>query len=482
MVGILALGAYVPRLRLQRAAVARSVSWFNPALAALGKGERALCAWDEDTITMAVEAARDCMAGGDRAAIGKVLLASTTFPYADRQNAGVVKEALTLDDDTGTLDVTGSQRAGTSALIVALDAAGNAPVLCVASENAIAKPASEAEFVNGDAAAAVLVGTGDTLADFLGSHSVSIDFVDHFRASDRRYAVAWESRWVRDEGYAKIMPAAIGAALAKFGIDPAAVDHFVMPSPVRGIAQAMARAAGIAPPAVCDPLQDVIGDAGCAQPLLLLADTIEKARPGEIILVVSFGQGCDILAFRATERVTQARQALGVQGWLKRRAVEDNYVKYLYWTGEITLDGGLRSELDLKMPLSLLYRERKTLLGLVGGRCRETGTVQFPKTRISVAQNARMVDTQDDYPLAELPARVVTFTADHLAASDAPPACYGMVEFDGGGRFVADFADVDAEGMAVGAPVRMMFRLKRKDERGFKHYFWKAVPDYRPAA
>ena len=481
MVGILAYGAYVPRLRLQRSAVVNSVAWFNQGLAAHAKGERALCGWDEDTITMAVEASRDCLTDIDRASIGKVLLASTTLPFADRQNAGVIKEALNLSNLTSVMDITGSQKAATSALITACETAGEQQVLCVASEHAIAKPASESELTNGDAAAAMLIGEGDTVADFLGSHSTTIDFVQQFRASDSQHTFAWEGRWVRDEGYMKIVPETIKTALAKFDIEASAVDHFIMASPTRGIDQAMAKASGITKESICDSLQGNLGNSGSAHPLVLLASVLENAKPGQTILVVSFGQGCDVTAFRVTENISKLQGAMGVSGWLARREPEANYIKHLYWAGELKLDGGIRSELDLTTPLSMLYRERKTILGLIGGKCRETGTVQFPKSEVSVAQNARMVGTQDDYPLADIPARVVTFTADRLAFSQAPPNCYGMVEFDGGGRMVADFSDVDEEGMQVGQTVRMMFRLKRNDQREFKHYFWKAVPDYRPA-
>ena len=94
MIGILAFGAYVPRLRLQRSVVARAHAWHNPGLGKLGQGERAIANWDEDTITMAVEAARDCLGDRPRNSINRIVLASTTHPFADRQNAGVAKEAL----------------------------------------------------------------------------------------------------------------------------------------------------------------------------------------------------------------------------------------------------------------------------------------------------------------------------------------------------------------------------------------------------
>jgi acetyl-CoA acetyltransferase len=72
MIGLLAYGAYIPRLRLQRAAVFDANKWFNPGLAALAKGERSMASWDEDCITMAVEAARDCLTSIDRNTVSSV--------------------------------------------------------------------------------------------------------------------------------------------------------------------------------------------------------------------------------------------------------------------------------------------------------------------------------------------------------------------------------------------------------------------------
>src|SRR3546814_503367 len=75
--GILSFGAYVPITRLQRSAIHATNQWFAPGLGGLAKGERATANWDEDSITMAVEAARDALEGMDRSAIERVLIAST---------------------------------------------------------------------------------------------------------------------------------------------------------------------------------------------------------------------------------------------------------------------------------------------------------------------------------------------------------------------------------------------------------------------
>jgi hydroxymethylglutaryl-CoA synthase len=473
--GILAFGAYVPERRLLRAAIFAAHDWFASGLKGLAKGERAVANWDEDSITMAVEAARDCLVGIDRTAVAAVTLASTTLPFADRLNAGVVKEALALPDAIAAGDATGSQRAGTTSLIQAL--AGRSSQLVLAAELRKARPASEGELTQGDAAAALLVGSGDIVARFLGAHSETVDFVDHFRATGVEFDYGWESRWVRDEGYAKLLAGAIKTALGKFDVASSAIDKAAIAVSVKGVPESVAKAAGIRPEAVSDALGSVLGDAGTAHPLLMLIAALETAKPGDKILVASFGQGADILLFEATEALAQLPRRQGVAGHLARRREDRNYLRFLFHRGLIELERGQRAELDGKQPGTSLYRNRRAVLGLIGGRCSKTGTVQFPKSEIGVNPNDRSRGTQEDYPLAERTARIVTYTADMLGYSPNPPTYYGTIDFEGGGRLVAEFADCAAEDIEVGREMRMMFRIKAIDEqRDFKKYFWKAAP------
>jgi uncharacterized OB-fold protein len=123
------------------------------------------------------------------------------------------------------------------------------------------------------------------------------------------------------------------------------------------------------------------------------------------------------------------------------------------------------------------------ILGLVGGRCTETGTVQFPRTRISVNPNNAAVDTQEPYKFAEKPASILSWSADNLTYAMSPPNHYGMMVFEGGGRIFMDITDVDPGDVDSGTPVRMVFRVKEWDDRrGFTRYFWKAQPDKRRMA
>jgi hydroxymethylglutaryl-CoA synthase len=147
---------------------------------------------DEDPITMGVEAARDALAGTERASIGSLFLASTTPPFANRLNAGLVKEALNLPDEVAAMDVSGGQRAGTSSLIGAVKAAayGGRPQISIAADLRKARAAPKFELAFGDAAAALIVGKGELVALFIGAHSTTLDFADHFRASGQPFDFA----------------------------------------------------------------------------------------------------------------------------------------------------------------------------------------------------------------------------------------------------------------------------------------------------
>lgn len=471
--GILSFGAYLPRARMQRKAVAAANGWFAPGLKGLGKGERAIGNWDEDTITMAVEAARDCLGELDRTSLKQVVLASTTHPFDDRQNATVVATALHLPSALRTSDAAGSLRAGTGALIAALQ--GGERALVVAADTRRAKAGSTQEMQYGDGAAAMLVGEGPPVARLLGAHTESVDFVHQYRMHDRNSDYGWEERWIRDEGYLKLVPRAVGTLLKRCGVEPGAVAHFCMPGTLSKVQAAVAKKCGLAEGAVRDALGATVGDTGAAHALLMLAAALEDAKPGDKVLVAGFGQGCDVLLLEVGEGRSAAKR--GLKGALADRREESNYLRWLSFTGTIDLERGMRAEVDKATAMTVLYRNRDMIEGLVGGKCRVCGTVQYPRQRYCVNPDCNALDSQDDYVFSERTGKVISYTADGLTYSPDPPTYFGMVQVDGGGRMLMDFTEVDPASMDVGLPVKMVFRIKDADSnRGFVRYFWKAAP------
>jgi uncharacterized OB-fold protein len=252
-----------------------------------------------------------------------------------------------------------------------------------------------------------------------------------------------------------------------------------MPSTISRAVEGIARQSGISAEAVRDNLAGVMGEAGTAHPLIMLLHALETSvRPGDNVLLVSFGQGCDALVLRATERLADFSSTCGVVNALANRQEETNYQKFLAFNDLVVLEKGMRAEKDdFKTALSVTYRKRDMLTGLIGGKCTQCGTLQFPRADICVNPQCRAQDTQEPHPFREEKASVLTWSADYLTYTADPPSHYGMITFANGGRFMTDFTDVNVGDIDVGMDVRMVFRIKSIDSlRGFVRYFWKGVP------
>jgi 3-hydroxy-3-methylglutaryl CoA synthase len=472
-VGIKSYGVFVPRLRIARSAIVEAHSWALPGLKSLGRGERAFCSWDEDAITMAVQAARDCLAGASDLQPADVVLASTTAPFADLQNASIVARALRLNERVTSQDASGSTRAGLRALATALESGSVEPRLVVGSDCRQAKPGSTQELTYGAGAAALMTGQGELVARYLGRYSTEVPFIDHFRLTGERYDYYWEERWIRDEGVSRIGLPAVKALLERVGVSPDRVAFFGMAGAPVGADMLVAKGLGVAPERVISDLQGTVGDTGAAHPLLLLASALERARPGDVIVIAAFGLGCEALAFEMADAAFRPR--CGLTAAVSNRHLETSYLKMLSFARELQLDWGPRSETPIKAALTQQYRSAGQLLGFVGSRCSACGQVQFPVLPTCVGCAA--ADTQTPYPLADEPAQVATVSADWLQYYPAPPLYVGLVQFDSGARALMEIVDVPTSGVDVGTPLRFAFRVKARDEvRHYSRYFWKAIP------
>lgn len=470
--GILSFGAYVPTLRLARSAIAEAVSWAVPGVKGLARGERAVANWDEDAITLAVEAGRDCLSGLPRHAT-RVQLVSTTLPFADRSNSGIVADALCLPPATATEDLAGSRRGATSALARLARDTGETTLL-IAADCRETRPGSVQEMNYGHGAAALLCGDGDPIAVVRGAASVHEDMVDQYRAADVDYDYALEERWVREEGYNKLVPAAVRAAAQEAGLDLGEVHRFILPASA-SVAKGVAKVLKVTEDRLVDPLIAQVGDCGVAHPLMMLAAALESAVPGEKILVVGFGQGADAVVVETLPKLAELQGSRGPSRYLAQKRPLTNYTMFLSLRNRIDIDFGLRSERDNRTSMSAFYRRRKDVSSMLGGRCEKCDTLQFPRSQICVKCGA--LDSQKPESLAERIGRVKSYTEDWLAYTPLPPYIYGNVEFGDGANVMLEFTDFAPGAVAVGSEVRLVFRIKDFDtRRHFRRYFWKPAP------
>jgi len=481
MVGIVSYGGYIPRLRLSRMTIANNMSWFAAGLMGAAKGERSMANWDEDCLTMAVAASQDALVGLDKSKLDGVYLASTTLPFRDRDNAGVVKAALNLHDNMTTADFASSLKVGPIALMTALETVKGGDkqnILVTASDKRRTKAASNDEMLFGDGAGSVVVGSDNVIAEYLGGYTTSLDFVDHYRGEDAKYDYNWEQRWIRDEGFSKIYPEVFKGVLEKTGVGIEDVSKMIFPCIFARIQAKLGASVGAKPEQLSDLLHAEVGECGAAHPLVMLAKELETAKPGDVLMVAGIGQGATALMFRVTDNINNLPSRTGISGCLSNKKEVDNYTKWLQYNGLIDTDLGARGDTDSRTGLSSLFRNRKLILGFVGGKCKECGTPQIPPKRICVKPGCGAVDSLEEYEFANIPSKIVTFTADNLAASLDPPAIYGMIQFEGGGRIMTDFTDCSLDTVEVGVQMKMTFRKTYQDDkRGFTGYYWKATVD-----
>ncbi len=477
---IVSAGAYVPRLRLPRAVIAAAMGWLESAPSRVA-GTRSACNWDEDALTLAIEAARGALRG--ISAPSALHLASTSLPFADRSNAALAAACLDLPSGIETMESTGSLRAGTAALANAARRSGT--TLVVASDARIAKPGSVQEMRVGHGAAALIVRAGGAsgstdgpppLAEILASAHIAADFVDHYRMAGETFDYWLEERWVRDEALRHLPTRTIAAALQAARVNTAEVAHFAMPGPA-SIARRVASDAGLAQATLADALEADCGDTGSAHPLLMLLGVLERAQSGEPVVVLGLGQGVDAIVLRAGAGLAAWRAGGGpLTATLARRRDEPSYTRFLSHAGLLDVDFGMRAERDNRTAHSVAWRKREIIDAFRGGRCRDCGTVQFPRSRVCVNPDCRRTDSQDGYALADSTGTVKTFTEDWQAYSRRPPYVYGNVSFAEGGNLLMELTDLDAGELAVGDRVRFVLRIKDHDPlRHFRRYFWKAV-------
>jgi 3-hydroxy-3-methylglutaryl CoA synthase len=477
MVGIKSYGAYIPRYRMNHNTLFMAVAFLGSFPA---PGENAVANHDEDTLTMAVAAGIDCLSGMKREMVDGLYLATTSQPYVVRQNSALVATALDLQSDIRTADFMGSTKSGTTALLSALDNAKgetSTNILVCASDCRLSKPGSPQESLYGDGAASLLVGNEDLIAAFEGAYSVSYDFPDRWRASGEKFEHAWEDRFIRDSGYGQFIAEVISGLLKKYNLNIKDFARIVYPGLYAREHGAIAKRLGADPSQLQDTLLSTVGDTGSASPLMMLVAALEDAKPGDRILVVSFGDGGDAVSFQVTEKIKSAASRRAVKKHIASKKDLASYEKYLAFRNLAPMDLGMRGEISIKTPMSALFRERKVILSCRGSKCKKCGTPQYPYQRVCVNPDCGAIDQMEDYRFSDRNGVLFTYTGDNLAASIDPPSVYGVVDFEGGGRFWFDLTDCDLDSVKVGMPVEMTFRRRYVDESSGVHgYSWKAAP------
>lgn len=341
-VGIIGYGAYVPRYRLPAKEVARI---WTSGQGGLPIKEKAVPGLDEDVATMSIEAARNAMkrAGVDPTNIRAVWVGSELHPYAVKPTSTIVAEAIGAVPRVQAADWEFACKAGTEALVAAMGFVGSSMAdyaMAIGMDTAQGKPGDALEYTAGAGGAAFLIGPSEeALVEIEGSFSYVTDTPDFSRREHQRYP-EHSQRFTGEPAYFKHVTEAAKALMQATGTTPADYQWAVFHQPNTKFPQKVAGMLGFSREQIAPGLLvPVIGNTYAGAALIGLTAILDVAKPGDRILVVSFGSGAgsDAFAMRVTGKLPMRVDFAPKTSEYIARRTEIDYATYVRFRGKLAM-------------------------------------------------------------------------------------------------------------------------------------------------
>ncbi len=463
MIGIVSYAATLPAYRISREAIA--TAWGN----ANQPGQKLVARFDEDSLTLAADAASKCLSHvAGRQQVSSLLFASTSAPYLERLNASLIAAMCDLPANIFAADFSASLRAGTSALYAAADriAVDGGVAVAVAADIREPEPGSTEEMLFSDASAAIALGTQNVVAEIVARSTRSDDFFESVRRDRDEYVTLYEGKYSVERGYMHSLRAVIQDVLGRANTSVDQVQKIVLPAIDKRSHLALAEKIGFAADRVQDACWNLYGNLGCVAPLLLLHDALNNAQAGELILFAGYGNGADAFLIRTTDELPKLRQSApptsATQGI--------SYKSYTLYRKAREYRHSHEDRLEIT---NIFYnKEEVQTVRLHGSECQHCGTRHFPMVRVCARCEE---DDQLTQVALQRTGKIFTYAADHLAASPFPPTVMAVVDLDGGGRIYCEVVDAEVEFVEIGLSVELVMRRLREGG-GLYHYYWKCRP------
>ncbi len=337
-VGIVGYGAYVPMYRLPAAEVARVWGGSDEGLPIKEKSVPGL---DEDVVTMSIEAARNALsrAGIAAADLRAVWVGSESHPYAVKPSSTIVAEAIGATPHIQAADMEFACKAGTEAMVMAMGLVGSGMAryaLAIGADTAQGKPGDALEFTAAAGAAAFILGDAkESLAVINSTYSYVTDTPDFWRREYQRYPEHGQ-RFTGEPAYFKHVLTAAKTLMEASGTTAADYQHIVLHQPNAKFPMRAAKQLGFKEEQFkTGLLAPVIGNTYAGASPIGLTAILDIAKPGERILMVSYGSGAgsDALDLTVTDKIKDRRGlALTTKQYVERR-VEIDYATYARYRG-----------------------------------------------------------------------------------------------------------------------------------------------------
>ncbi|MBI5072200.1 hydroxymethylglutaryl-CoA synthase [Candidatus Woesearchaeota archaeon] len=328
-IGIVGWGAYVPRLRIKIEDIARV--WQKEGkniVNGLGVEEKSVADRDEDTITMAVEASRHAIARAqldktfDMKKVGALYVGSESHPYIVKPSGTVVADVIGVSSNFGNqlmvADLEFACKAGTAGMQMCLGFVKAGMIdfgIAIGSDTAQGRPGDALEYTAASGAASFIIGK-NPVAELEGSYSFTTDTSDFWRGEGKKYP-SHGARFTGEPAYFRHVTSATRCLMEKLGWKINDFDKVVFHMPNGKFPLRVAKMMGFDLSKLKDGLVVVkIGNTYSGSSMLGFAATLDNAKPGERILVTSYGSGAgsDAFSFVINDKILN-RQNITKKTW-----------------------------------------------------------------------------------------------------------------------------------------------------------------------
>jgi hydroxymethylglutaryl-CoA synthase len=344
-VGIVSYGAYIPRYRIRVEEIAK-VWGANPnsIIDGLMVYEKSVPDLDEDTITIAVEAARHAInrAGIDPQEIGALYTGSESHPYAVKPSSTVVAEAIGATPNLTVADFEFACKAGTAAIQTCMgmvDAGMIKLGMAIGSDVAQGAPGDALEYTAAAGGVAYVIGKNNLVANIESTYSFTTDTPDFWRREGMPYP-EHGGRFTGEPGYFKHVTSAAQGLLKKMGTKPADYDYAIFHQPNGKFPTRAAKMLGFSSEQIKPGLVVTrLGNTYSGSCMMGLAATLDIAKAGDRIFMTSFGSGAgsDSFSFTVTDRIEEIRNGAPSVEKLMANPIYIDYATYARHKNKIKL-------------------------------------------------------------------------------------------------------------------------------------------------
>jgi hydroxymethylglutaryl-CoA synthase len=347
MIGIVGYGAYLPHYRIKAEVIA--TQWgADPASVTRGLQlfEKTVPGQDEDTITIAVEAAKNALrrAQIDPQEIGAVYIGSESHPYAVKPSGTILVDALGIGPHVHVASYEFACKAGTEAMYVAYSHVKSGEMryaLGIGADTSQGAPGDALEYSASAGGAAFIMGREKVVAEILHTHSYTSDTPDFWRREGEDYP-RHGGRFTGDPAYFKHITEAGKALLEKSKLSPRDFRYAVFHMPNGKFPMEVGKRLGFTKEQIeTGWLVPWMGNTYSGSSPTGLTAILDVARPGDLIFMVSFGSGAgsDGFTFRVTDEINKVQdRAPKVRQMLDEKKIYLNYGEYAKFRRKIKLN------------------------------------------------------------------------------------------------------------------------------------------------